>query len=305
MPSLVNDQLSLYRHDVKPVLTEHSLALACLGELIDQAGGPRLTVYVEPIVDKTVPRRYEKRRLSLGGAYWVHTAIDKVGSDRVVSITKRPRGKAAASTLVLSGAWTQDDLGVGSADGALDGRWENGDTRTDFFLGARRGTDVIAGDFLSVRDGVVQHATAISLAVDSARAGVGLRIQDGGRDFAFDLSRSVVEGPQFAQRRVTEAAALVHLAHAFDVDYAPCIELGWASAQVYREKAADYFAMPQKERYRAVQKALSEAGYDPGVADGLWGARSANALMRFQADRGQPPTGRPSLELYLALQRSA
>jgi hypothetical protein len=304
-PPLVNDQFSLYRHDVQPVMTEHSLALACLGELIDQSGRPRLTVYVDRIDDKTVPKRFEDRRLSLGGAYWLHTAIDKISSERVVSTTSRKRGQGAGNSIVLAGAWTQDDLGVGRAEGSFDGRWEGGSRDTDLFLGARRSTDVIAGDFLTVRNGIVQHATAISLAIDADRSGFGLRIEDGSRDLAFDLTRSTVEGPQFAQRRIAEAATLVHLARAFDVDYRPCIEVGWASAPAFQERAAAYFAMTPGERHRALQEALNAAGYDVGSADGVWGARSRNALMAFQAGRGLPPTGRPSVQAYLALQRPA
>lgn len=42
-----------------------------------------------------------------------------------------------------------------------------------------------------------------------------------------------------------------------------------------------------------VQRRLRAAGYSPGVVDGIWGARSREALTRFQADRGLPATGEP------------
>jgi hypothetical protein len=303
MSPVVNDQASLYRHDVQPVMTEHSLALACLGELIDQSGRPRLTVYVDSIDDKTVPIRFEDRRLSLGGAYWLHTAINKIGSERVVSTTSRSRGNKAANSITLSGAWTQDDLGVGRTEGNFDGEWNGSSVDANVFLGARRLSDVIAGDFITIRNGVVTHATAISLAIDDDRSGFGLRIEDGPRDWAFDLTRSTVEGPQFAQRRITEAAALVHLSKAFDIDYRPCIDVGWAGSANFQERASEYFTMSVQERHRTMQTALNEAGYNAGPADGVWGARSVRALMAFQSDRGLPVTGRPSSQVYLALQR--
>jgi hypothetical protein len=116
-----------------------------------------------------------------------------------------------------------------------------------------------------------------------------------------DLSTSVNEGPQFAQRRIAEAAALVHVSRAFDIDYRPCIEMSWASSSAYQERLRAYLDKPRNERDRAVQQALREAGYKSGPADGIWGQNSARALMRFQSDRGLPVTGRPSAEAYMAL----
>jgi uncharacterized tellurite resistance protein B-like protein len=40
-----------------------------------------------------------------------------------------------------------------------------------------------------------------------------------------------------------------------------------------------------------IQKALNDAGYNVGKADGLWGKKSAKALKQFQQDRGIPSTG--------------
>lgn len=43
-----------------------------------------------------------------------------------------------------------------------------------------------------------------------------------------------------------------------------------------------------------IQKALSDLGYGPLVADGLMGANTAAALKRFELDRGLPLTGEPN-----------
>lgn len=48
-----------------------------------------------------------------------------------------------------------------------------------------------------------------------------------------------------------------------------------------------------RRKLAEVQRRLRAAGYSPGVVDGIWGARSREALTRFQADRGLPATGEP------------
>ena len=275
--------------------------MACLGDLIDQSTKPRLSVYIRPITDKTVPIRFEDRRLSLGGDLWLHTAINKIGSKRVVSVTSRKRAQQSGNYIEISGAWTQDDIDVGRSSAEFDLSRDGTQTDVDFFAGTRSSFDVIAGDFLSVRKSQVIHATAISLAIGSSRNGMGLRIEDGTYDLALDLSNSIIEGPQFAQRRIAEAAALVHVSRAFDIDYRPCIEIGWASPAAYQERIHAYLGKSQNERNRTLQQALVSAGYQPGTPDGNWGEKSLRALMHFQSDRGLPVTGRPSAEVYAAL----
>ncbi|MFX0543462.1 peptidoglycan-binding protein [Roseovarius sp. S4756] len=48
---------------------------------------------------------------------------------------------------------------------------------------------------------------------------------------------------------------------------------------------------------REIQSLLSQAGYDPGPADGIMGQRTRNAIRAFQRDRGIQATGRPSRSL--------
>ncbi len=52
---------------------------------------------------------------------------------------------------------------------------------------------------------------------------------------------------------------------------------------------------------RAIQRALTEQGYDPGVADGIMGGRTRGAILRFQVDAGLTRDGRPSTEVLNAL----
>ena len=302
--TLVNDQASDYRSTVNPVMTEHSLALSCLGELIDRSGKPVLTVFVDDVPDTTVPRRFDERRLSSGGAWWLHTAIDRLGTDKVRSADAdrtRPRG----NHIVLEGAWTQDDADVGRGGADASGRRRTGTGLFDLGFGLQRRTDLIAGDFMSSRGGHVLHASAISVAVNAADASFGLRIQDGRNTFGIELGKRSNDGPQFAQRRIAEAAVMVHVARAFDVDYAPCIELSSASPASYAASVQAYGRMLPADRHRAVQQALARAGHPAGAADGVWGEQSARALMRFQAAHRLPVTGRHSAEIYATLLRQA
>lgn len=292
-------------NQVQSVNTEYSLALACLGEMIEQTNQPTLTVYIDDIKDSTVPRRFRDRRLSTGGYWWLHNAITRLETDRVVSQTGRVSRNQSRNYILLNGAWTQDDQAVERLDASLDGsgRSDGGKTRGSFFFGRNYSRDVIAGDFLTIRDDRVLHATAISVALSNGRTGIGLDIQDGSWRSVFDLSRRINEGPQFAQRRITEAAALVHIAHAFQLDYRPCAELDWASTSSAQATLASYMSLSEIERHRALQNALEFAGYAPGTIDGIWGQQSINALMDFQRDHGLAATGSPSVIAYAALQQ--
>ncbi|OEU78173.1 MAG: hypothetical protein BA865_09150 [Desulfobacterales bacterium S5133MH4] len=281
-----------------PVMTEYSQGLACLGELIDQTDKPRLTVYVDKIRDQTVPRRYENRRLSHGAQWWIHTAISKLGTNRIQSTTDNVKNTNRKSNhLVLSGAWTQDDLNVKRNGGGVN--VQLGDIR--FGIGSDRRFDVIAGDFVSVANGRVLYASAISLAIGRNNTEVLLRVEDSDDVFELDLSNTLNEGPQFAQRRITEAAVMIHLSRYFEINCRSCIEAGWANPQEFRKKLEEYKSLQSGGQVKAMQLALKKAGYDPGPVDGKWAERSSRALMRFQTDAGYPVNGRPSAVVYAML----
>ncbi len=65
-------------------------------------------------------------------------------------------------------------------------------------------------------------------------------------------------------------------------------------APVTTPTAAPRAALPpmQVRTMRDVQQRLQDLGYDPGVIDGVPGARTMSALAAFQKDRGLRPTGR-------------
>lgn len=56
---------------------------------------------------------------------------------------------------------------------------------------------------------------------------------------------------------------------------------------------------------RAIQTALAQQGYDPGVADGRYGAKTAVAIRRYQQDHSLPVDGQASPALLAALQGKA
>ena len=47
----------------------------------------------------------------------------------------------------------------------------------------------------------------------------------------------------------------------------------------------------QKKMMRGVQRMLRDVGYDPGPIDGSRGGQTANALSKFQRDKGLKQTG--------------
>ena len=49
---------------------------------------------------------------------------------------------------------------------------------------------------------------------------------------------------------------------------------------------------PSRERYRQIQQALTDAGFDPGPVDGFWGPNSEDAMADFQESHDLEPTGR-------------
>ena len=64
---------------------------------------------------------------------------------------------------------------------------------------------------------------------------------------------------------------------------------GFAVSQAvaaHHEKAQYGFSMVMR-----LQRVLAAKGYDPGPVDGLFGPRTAAALMSYQRDNGLPTTG--------------
>ncbi|MEM9494545.1 MAG: peptidoglycan-binding domain-containing protein [Pseudomonadota bacterium] len=279
---------------VSPVMTEHSFGLKCLGALIDDAGVPPVLVHVNRIRDRTIPPRLnDDGRLSQAGEWLFHTAISKMETPRVRSTLKQS-GAGKEGRLLISGAWTQDDEVLRSDDGDIDG--EIGRFRIG--VDNDRRFDYVAGDFTSSKKGVVVFASAIGVMLSSGDYGARLQVENSGDFIDVSFDRRWADGPQMAQRRIAEAATLVHIARYYDINYFPCLEAGWATTTFYREAVERYAAASQTERNTMMQERLNARGYKVGSADGKWGRRSSAALMRYQIDRSLPVTGRPSDVLY-------
>jgi peptidoglycan hydrolase-like protein with peptidoglycan-binding domain len=50
--------------------------------------------------------------------------------------------------------------------------------------------------------------------------------------------------------------------------------------------------VPSRERYKQIQLALKNNGYNPGAIDGRWGSKTASALKRFEKDHGLRADGK-------------
>ncbi len=65
--------------------------------------------------------------------------------------------------------------------------------------------------------------------------------------------------------------------------------------------ARSYQQAPTPDRYREIQQALASKGYLHGEPNGEWGADSADALKRFQADQNLMPDGKINSLSLIAL----
>jgi Putative peptidoglycan binding domain len=70
---------------------------------------------------------------------------------------------------------------------------------------------------------------------------------------------------------------------------------------VSRVPARSYQQAPTPDRYREIQQALVSKGYLQGEPSGQWGADSADALKRFQADQNLMPDGKINSLSLIAL----
>ena len=296
-----NKQSSNFEKAVKPVATEYSNLLSCVGDLIDKSDKPQIVVHIRDIDDETVPHRFRDRRLSKGGAWWFQTAISKMETDKIVTTINRPNKEQRNSVnyLELTGAWTQDDTEIGVNSQNIGFNNLGGGILDKFGWFNREETSVIAGDFVSSRNGQVIHATAISLAVAQSGTDYEMRIEDGSRRFDFGLSSETNEGPQFAQRRIAEAATLVHIANAFSIDYASCVEA--LDNSLDNELLDAFLAATEEEQAKKMQVALANGGYYSGELDGVWGNKSRTAMKRFELEQQLMPTGVPSSHAYSVL----
>ncbi len=280
--------------EVTPVVTEHSFGLQCLGAVINDSGIDPLLVHVDDIRDRTIPSRLNDiSRLSQAGEWLVHTAISKLETDRVRSTLD----DRISASFTISGAWTQDDELVRRSGGLLDVGWLKG----RLGLSGRDQFDYIAGDFVTSVDGVVVFSTAIGVMLGSRRVEARLLIEDGDEFAEIGFEGRWADGPQLAQRRIAEAATLIHVANYLDVDYRPCLEGGWGNPSSFRASLKRYEEMRSEDRNVHVQRRLAELGHDPGPADGQWGEASRQALMAYQANRRLPVTGELSPVVFAIL----
>lgn len=88
-----------------------------------------------------------------------------------------------------------------------------------------------------------------------------------------------------------------------EADADPAIPVPHASPKAVETASEDLSAAPTGDaRVLQLQALLSELGYGPIVIDGLFGEQTANAIRRFELDRGLPVTGEAGERLYAELE---
>lgn len=73
-----------------------------------------------------------------------------------------------------------------------------------------------------------------------------------------------------------------------------------AQGSQYHSQSGQSAKMDQNTT-RQVQQQLQSQGYDVGQVDGIWGAKSRQALMDFQRDKNLQASGRPDQQTLAAL----
>ncbi len=68
-----------------------------------------------------------------------------------------------------------------------------------------------------------------------------------------------------------------------------------------RSAARSYQMTPTPDRYREIQQALTDRGYFKGEVNGEWGADSADALKRFEADHNLTADGKLQAKAIIGL----
>lgn len=285
--------------DVTPVMTEHSFGLQCLGSLIEESRQTPVVIHIDTIRDRTIPNRLnDVSRLSQASEWLVTTAISKLETPRVRSTLEDDTRKLGFTpAFTIDGAWTQDDELLRQAGGLGSIEWLRG----RFRLGADREFDYIAGDFVTRKDGIIEYSTAIGVFVGATSLDARLLVDDGVNSASIGFDSRWADGPQLAQRRIAEAATLIHVARYFGIDYRPCLENGLGDPQRFRASLDQYVSLSRNDRQRMVQSALNSSGYHSGNVDGVWGPQTRSALMAFQADKGIPITGELSPSVFAIL----
>ena len=74
---------------------------------------------------------------------------------------------------------------------------------------------------------------------------------------------------------------------------------------VWRNSGGGQTSAYDEGTVRNIQAGLQRLGYDPGPADGHYGAQTEAAIRRFQQDNGLPIDGQPTVAVWQQIQQRA
>lgn len=137
-----------------------------------------------------------------------------------------------------------------------------------------------------------------TLAAAKAGAGndAGGKISKYGVTFAFGTD--FTNGTGAAVRTLVEFGMIELVGKWAKLPYWKCLAVDQAHPEFQRELAEWYSRLPAAQRVKVMQAGLTHAGYYAGPIDGRESPELREALVRFQTDKGIPPSGMVNFESY-------
>jgi hypothetical protein len=274
--------------------------LECLGTLLEAKGGPEVDVLIGGFEDNTRPPNSGEGFLSFGGPFMARTGLARLAPR--VSVSTPTAFDAERTTLLVKGGFTElDRVPLSYALGMAIRLYG-----VDLTFDADRTFDLMTLDIeLAQSDGrqLPGLATTLSVLVDSKTQDGYVLLEKGNGNFAASAAGKLKSvGRRHAAQRLLIHMGLYWLfSRYFELDGQACLDTPQTDVAAVQAVVHAYRKMSTLERVRAVQRLLTDSGYNIGPIDGVLGEPTRRAISQFQARHGDPPTGQISAPLYLKL----
>lgn len=294
-------------------ITNFTPALRCMDELMFRLGTRDVTLMMEELRDATqkVPvsardmmtsaisdmsRRSRAVRLSVFGS-------DQQNLTQLLQQLQKTSAFEALPEYSLRGTISQLDEDIKRDSSALG-------LLTQKALGVRLGSEtrfsVLGFDSALVRTanlqlvpGVASKNTTIIVKRDHSAGDGQATLLGANAVFSFSAARS--EGAPQAARNMVELAAIELVGKLTRAPYWQCLGLPDQHPEVLRETEDWFVAMDPDERVAFVKERLRDRRYFDGGIDGTETAAYAEALARYRAATGLPPSGPLDLAFFRGL----